>query len=115
MIVVSNCHAVSAAGVRVVGQDTLFLGESGEVLATWPTELVSRVDWPKGVNRESWEERMRAVRATHPRAWAPWPPEEDDDLRQEFASGTSVSRMAKAHERKPGAIRSRLKKLGLIE
>jgi DNA helicase-2/ATP-dependent DNA helicase PcrA len=44
-----------------------------------------------------------------------WSPEEDERLRELFIKGTAITAMVKAHQRKHGAIRSRLMKLGLIE
>lgn len=53
------------------------------------------------------------VQAENPNAYAPWSSEEDGALRAEFAQGWSVARIAEAHQRRAGAIRSRIKKLGL--
>lgn len=44
-----------------------------------------------------------------------WLPEEDKELEAAFRSGVSVENLANHHERGVGAIRSRLKRLGLIE
>jgi DNA helicase-2/ATP-dependent DNA helicase PcrA len=44
-----------------------------------------------------------------------WSPEEDERLRELFIKGAAIAAMVKAHQRKRGAIRSRLLKLGLIE
>jgi len=43
-----------------------------------------------------------------------WASKEDEDLRAAFLSGEPTRTLAVAHQRTPGAIRSRLKKLGLI-
>jgi hypothetical protein len=43
-----------------------------------------------------------------------WPPSEDARLRSSFAEGKSVSELAAAHGRTPGAIRSRLVRLGVV-
>ena len=47
------------------------------------------------------------------RAGAPWTDAEDEQLRNEFLSGTKSATMAKEHSRTRGAIESRLKHLGL--
>ncbi len=44
----------------------------------------------------------------------PWGAEEDDRLRALFLRGEAIAAMASAHQRKPGAIRSRLVRLGLL-
>jgi hypothetical protein len=43
-----------------------------------------------------------------------WPADEDEQLKQAFANGTKIAQIAKDHQRTIGAIRSRLKKLGVI-
>jgi len=47
------------------------------------------------------------------RAYAPWAEKEDVDLRRMYREGKNVQQMADYFERQPGAIRSRLEKLGL--
>jgi len=53
------------------------------------------------------------VQSENPKAYEPWSVAEDDSLKVEYSKGWSVARLAEAHQRRPGAIRSRLKKLGL--
>ena len=48
-------------------------------------------------------------------AGASWTEEEDRQLDEEYTSGLKISEIAKAHDRTNGAIRSRLKKHGLIQ
>lgn len=48
-------------------------------------------------------------------AGASWTEEEDKQLDDEYGSGMKISEIAKVHDRTNGAIRSRLKKHGLIE
>ncbi len=43
-----------------------------------------------------------------------WTGDEDNQLKEAFTNGIKISQLAKVHQRTPGAIRSRLKKLGLI-
>lgn len=57
---------------------------------------------------------LDAIRATHAKAYAPWSREEDLDLRRRHQAGETVDAIASEFGRKPGAIRSRLKKLELI-
>jgi hypothetical protein len=57
---------------------------------------------------------LDAMRATHAKAYAPWTRDEDGDLRRRHQAGEEVETIATAFGRKPGAIRSRLKKLGLV-
>ena len=57
---------------------------------------------------------LEAIRATHAKAYAPWSREEDTDLKRRHHAGETVDAIAARLGRKPGAIRSRLKKLELI-
>jgi hypothetical protein len=57
---------------------------------------------------------LNAIRATHAKAYAPWTKHEDNDLERRHYAGESVEAIAAVFGRKPGAIRSRLKKRGLV-
>ena len=57
---------------------------------------------------------LDAMRATHAKAYAPWTKADDLDLSRRHAAGETIDAIAAAFGRKPGAIRSRLKKLALI-
>jgi hypothetical protein len=57
---------------------------------------------------------IERARVTHRRAWARWTREEDVQLTSLFQQGESRDEMVQALGRQPGAIRSRLIKLGLI-
>jgi ATP-dependent DNA helicase PIF1 len=53
------------------------------------------------------------LRAIHGNAYAPWTEAEETDLKRRHLAGETVAAIATAFGRKPGAIRSRLKKLAL--
>ena len=57
---------------------------------------------------------VAALRESHGKAYAPWTEGEERDLRRRHQAGESVGAIAVELGRKPGAIRSRLKKLALI-
>ena len=44
-----------------------------------------------------------------------WTDEEDNKLIEEFKSGKSLTELASIHGRTKGAIRSRLRKLGVVD
>lgn len=50
-----------------------------------------------------------------PRTGSSWDDAEDERLRAGFDAGHTADELAAAHGRTPGAIRSRLERLGLIE
>jgi hypothetical protein len=56
---------------------------------------------------------LHEIRKESPRAFTPWTHQEDQRLTEESQRGASIGELAKAFGRKPGAIRARLKLLGL--
>ncbi len=63
-------------------------------------------------NEES-AEAFGEIRAIHPQAYRAWTADEEAKLKKMFERGKQMKEMAEKLGRKPGAIRSRLKKLGL--
>lgn len=61
-----------------------------------------------------WSEFKAFIRARIPRAYSAWSDAEDKLLRDQFESGIPIEELAERHERSPGAVRSRLLKLGLL-
>ncbi len=57
---------------------------------------------------------VNEIRKEHPSAYAKWTSDEDQQLAEKFKAGASISVLARSHNRKEGAIRSRLQKLGLM-
>lgn len=55
------------------------------------------------------------IRQKYPRAYVKWSQDEDENLKQEYASGQQIDELAQRFQRQPSAIRSRLQKLGIIE
>lgn len=58
---------------------------------------------------------IKKIRQEYPKAYERWSPDEDAHLKQQYASGLSLLELAKFFERNKGAIRSRLKKLGVMD
>ncbi|MGB8687636.1 MAG: hypothetical protein WCD53_09915, partial [Microcoleus sp.] len=58
---------------------------------------------------------VEKIRQKYPRAYVKWSRDEDDNLKNEYASGQQIGDLAKRFQRQPAAIRSRLQKLGLME
>lgn len=56
---------------------------------------------------------LEEVRQQHPKAYTKWTPDEDETLRKKFQEGMSVVDLSLAFQRQPGAIQSRLVKLGI--
>lgn len=58
---------------------------------------------------------VEIIRQKYPRAYVKWSREEDEKLKNEYASGQQIGELAKKFQRQSSAIRSRLRKLGLME
>ena len=58
---------------------------------------------------------MEITKEQHARAYQPWSPEEDDELRFKWRETQNSKVLAEHFGRNPGAIRSRAHKLGLID
>lgn len=116
--VASKIHSFPATWARVDGSRTIFLDDEGEIYADWPTEIVDSIKWPNEkkikASRESHNERMAKVKEKYPRAWNAWSEEEDLTLINEFKKRTDFDLMCITHERAPGGINARLKKLDMI-
>lgn len=54
------------------------------------------------------------IRKYYPRAHEKWTEKEDNQIINEYKQGQTIPQIAISHQRKTGAIRSRLKKLGII-
>ena len=107
-----------ASWARVDGARTLFLNDDGEIVGDWATEDVQLIQWPSEAkvkpNTSTHHERMERIREAYPRAWQPWDSEEDEQLRAQFARSMHFDSICASHERAPGGINSRLRKLLLI-
>lgn len=57
---------------------------------------------------------VEEIRQDFPKAYEHWAVEDDDRLKEHFVSGSTIQELAKYFQRKEGAIRSRLRKLGLL-
>ena len=73
----------------------------------------SFVDQKNGDRPKTYD--VEIIRQKYPRAYVKWTPGEDEKLKNEYASGQQIGELAKKFQRQSSAIRSRLRKLGLIE
>jgi len=63
--------------------------------------------------RNAYAERMKEIRQVYPRAYDKWTDEEEEALKTLVSSGRNTEEIAEALQRQPGAITSRMNKLGL--
>ena len=57
---------------------------------------------------------LTEIRREHPRAYAPWSKEEQEQLIALFQQGKTIKEICETLERQPGAVQSRLSRAGLI-
>lgn len=57
---------------------------------------------------------VEQIRREYPKAYTKWTEEEDVRLRNEYIQDRTTNELAEIFQRKPSAIRSRLRKLGLL-
>ena len=66
-----------------------------------------------GINQKQKPYTIEKIRQQHPKAYTKWSPKEDEALRKKYLEGMSVAELSHDFKRKPGAIQSRLEKLGI--
>ena len=63
----------------------------------------------------SHQERQAEIKQRYPNAYEPWTPRHEEILKQMHTGGAPVKAIASALKRQPGAVSSRIRKLGLDE
>ncbi len=111
-------HAVFAERVHQDGNETVFIDAQGEIVARWPTPLIVRVVWPDPLGTPSSSTEHKPItlaerKRKNPAAYDAWTDEEEGVLLELDNAGRTVGQISKAMGRSPGAIRSRLRRLGL--
>ncbi len=61
----------------------------------------------------SYQDRLAAIKRKYPNAYEPWTQQQEELLRKMHESGAAIGEMAAALNRQPGAVSSRIRKLGL--
>lgn len=69
----------------------------------------------KGLENKSKAYNVAQIRCKYPKAYAKWSESEDSRLKNEYIQGKTIGELADIFQRKPNAIRSRLRKLGLMK
>ena len=59
--------------------------------------------------------RDKVVQGNYPTAYQPWTEKEEKQLEEEYKSGVTIKQMSSTHKRTIGAIRARMKKMGIIK
>tara|TARA_A100001015_G_C14915458_1_gene682154 strand:+ start:112 stop:564 length:453 start_codon:yes stop_codon:yes gene_type:complete len=77
--------------------------------------LIEKISAKSSSYSGSASEYLKKVREKFPNAYKPWPDNDDKKLKKMFMDGKKIPELAKYFQRRNGAIRARLKKLGLIK
>ncbi len=64
--------------------------------------------------KTNYHKRLEQIKEEFPNAYEPWKEEEDNKLKNLYSENTSIDEIAQILKRQPNAIRSRLKKQGLL-
>ena len=75
---------------------------------------IRRADAPRP-KKTTWQECLKKMRTKHPNAYRPWGDADDRELKRLYEEGTPTRGLTEKFGRHPGAIISRLRKLGLVE
>jgi len=75
-------------------------------------KAVERADAPEPKEKAAtgWAEKIEKMRETYPNAYRPWTDDQDNDLKQYFQQGESVTQLSKRLGRHEGSITIRLQK-----
>ncbi len=65
------------------------------------------------LDKSNYQDRLNAVKQKHPNAYESWTSEQENLLRKMHKGGAPIHAIASALKRQPGAVSSRIRKLGL--
>lgn len=97
--------------------------ESGVFEIVPPPETVAELSFDGNTadSQQTNDDTVRALshmykeRLSHPQAYKPWSEDDDNKLKELFFAGKTIEELMELFQRNRGGIRSRLRKLGLIE
>lgn len=95
------------------GKPFEFEAEPQERPAGGPSPMPTTPAKPEQSSSKELPDHVVKARERYPRAYEPWSRSEDEDLTEKHRDGASIDQLANTFKRQPGAIRSRLAKLGL--
>ncbi len=65
---------------------------------------------PKAAKSGSWADKIEKMRETYPNAYRPWESAQDDELKQYFTQGETITKLSQRLGRHEGSIKMRLQK-----
>ena len=97
---------------NIYGKD-YYLKNTGYLIVINDFGLVKSIN-QKPVEKRDYGTRMSEIKNNFPNAYEPWKDEDDIKLKNLYGENKTVNEIAQVLARQPGAIRSRLNKLGLV-
>lgn len=115
----STKHWVIAEVMEYDLASAKFVSHDGEIVGEWACGQVSGISIPQLdaehpiVIAQKSHDYQAAVKKQRPNAWSKWTPEEEHQLRAEYAKGLTLDEIADIHHRTPVAISERLVRIGI--
>lgn len=104
---------LSGAAIDLLDGRAIEPGELALLLEAAASTLLHQRESLRKTISSAGVERMAEIKAQSRRAYEPWTSEEDASLRRQHLEGRSARELAEIFQRQPGAITSRLRRLGL--
>ena len=95
-----------------IDKDTLAIDQKNSVEITQENDYETRRGRERKIDYQKWLEELRLK---YPNAYMPWTKSDNNRLKKDFYQEKSIKELSHIFWRKPSAIRSRLRKNGLIE
>ena len=103
-------------GQRFLDEIQVFFADNPAAVISMPVKNPGDNEAERMAQKNGTEEKKTAAEKEVPaNVGAPWNEKEDGRLAEEYRSGMKIAEIAREHGRTSGAIRSRLKKQGLIQ
>ncbi|MDO8528780.1 MAG: hypothetical protein Q7S06_02720 [Nanoarchaeota archaeon] len=95
----------------IIKQEEIIKNAPLQIISIDGETIIEQKISDKGID---YHERIDEIKKEFPNAYEPWEQGEDDILKKLYSENKSVNEIAQILKRQPGAIKSRLKKWGLL-
>lgn len=109
----NECLFISKDSDAILTAETMSISYLWVSSAFIAKAIFSELSSPKRSTAKKYS--IKEMRKTYPNAYELWSEEEDEIVLERFNQGIPIKEIAMMHGRNNGAIRSRLKKLGIIQ
>ena len=111
-------RVLSSTGIRIAEDDARPQKEPAALLRSAPRSMAAgprtgTAAPPTATGAEDREEIVARARGRNPKAFEPWTPIEEADVRRRYEAGERIENIARTHNRSPKAIEMRLERMGV--